>query len=91
MSRACVPEHTSLPPLLRNPILGVISWARMSKRAIGLFSWLAGDEEHHPIPPDTCTASVNMIKSRAGHIDPAFSGGTFKASQTRTVSFASVP
>ena len=49
------------------------------------------DEEHHPIPPDACTASVDVIKSRDGHIDPAFSGGTFKASQTRSVSFNSVP
>jgi len=49
------------------------------------------DEEHHPIPPDQCTADADVTKSRVGHIDPAFSGGTFKASQTRRVSFASVP
>jgi hypothetical protein len=49
------------------------------------------DEEHHPIPPDACTASANVTKSRVGHIDPAFNGGTFKASLTRQASFISVP
>ena len=49
------------------------------------------DEEHHPIPPDQCTASAEVTKSRDGHVDPAFSGGTFKASQERSVSFTSVP
>jgi hypothetical protein len=49
------------------------------------------DEEHHPIPPDQCSASVDLIKSRDGRVDPAFSGGTFKASQHRSGSFTSVP
>lgn len=49
------------------------------------------DEEHHPIPPDQCTADAYVTKSRDSQVDPAFSGGTFTASQTRSVSFASVP
>ena len=49
------------------------------------------DEEHHPIPPDQCTADAYVTKSRDGQVDPAVSGGTFTASQTRSVSFASVP
>ena len=49
------------------------------------------DEEHHPVPPDDCTANADVSKSRDGHVDPAFSGGTFKASQDRSVTFTSVP
>ena len=49
------------------------------------------DEEHHPIPPDACTAIAAVTKSRDGHVDPAFSGGTFKASQGRSITFTSVP
>jgi hypothetical protein len=49
------------------------------------------DEEHHPIPPDQCTANAYVTKSRDGHVDPALSGGTFKASQERGVTFTSVP
>jgi hypothetical protein len=49
------------------------------------------DEEHHPIPPDECTANAYVTKSRAGQVDPAFSGGTFTASQERSVAFTSVP
>jgi len=49
------------------------------------------DEEHHPIPPDQCTANADVTKSRAGHVDPAFTGGTFTASQKRSVSFDSIP
>jgi len=49
------------------------------------------DEEHHPIPPDECTANAFVTKSRDGHVDPAFSGGTFKASQERGITFTSVP
>jgi hypothetical protein len=49
------------------------------------------DEEHHPIPPDACTATADVIKSRDGQVDPAFSGGTFKASQDRSITFTSVP
>jgi len=49
------------------------------------------DEEHHPIPPDECTVNASVTKSRDGHVDPAFSGGTFKASQEHSVSFTSVP
>jgi hypothetical protein len=49
------------------------------------------DEEHHPNPPDACTATASVTKSREGHVDPAFSGGTFKASQEHDVTFTSVP
>jgi hypothetical protein len=49
------------------------------------------DEEHHLIPPDVCTATLNVIKSRDGHLDPAFSGGSFEASLARSASFTSVP
>ena len=49
------------------------------------------DEEHHPIPPDACTATADVIKSRDGQVDPAFSGGTFKSSQDRSITFTSVP
>jgi hypothetical protein len=49
------------------------------------------DEEHHPIPPDACSANADVTKSRAGQVDPAFSGGTFKASQGHSVTFTSVP
>lgn len=49
------------------------------------------DEEHHPIPPDACTANASVTKSRDGHLDLAFSGGTFKASQGRSITFTSVP
>lgn len=49
------------------------------------------DEEHHLIPPDQCTATAYLTKSRDGQVDPAFSGGTFKALQERSVTFTSVP
>ena len=49
------------------------------------------DEEHHPIPPDACTATADVTKSRTGQVDPAFSGGTFTASQDRSITFTSVP
>jgi hypothetical protein len=49
------------------------------------------DEEHHPIPPDACTATADVTKSRSGQVDPAFSGGTFNASQDRSITFTSVP
>jgi len=49
------------------------------------------DEEHHPIPPDQCTVTAYLTKSRDGQVDPAFSGGTFKASQVRSGTFTSVP
>jgi len=49
------------------------------------------DEEHHPIPPDQCAATAYVTKSRDGHVDPAFTGGTFIASQERDVTFTSVP
>lgn len=49
------------------------------------------DEEHHPIPPDQCTATVDVTKSRVGQVDPGFSGGTFTASQDRGTTFTSVP
>jgi hypothetical protein len=49
------------------------------------------DEEHHPFPPDQCTASAYVTKARDGRVDPAFNGGTFKASQQRSVAFTSVP
>jgi hypothetical protein len=49
------------------------------------------DEEHHPIPPDQCKATVDVTKSRSGHVDPAFRGGTFKTSENRSISFTSVP
>jgi hypothetical protein len=49
------------------------------------------DEEHHPVPPDDCTANADVTKSRAGQVDPAFSGGSCTASQGRSVTFTSVP
>jgi hypothetical protein len=49
------------------------------------------DEEHHPIPPDACMANASVTKSRVGRLDPAFSGGTFKASLERGATFTSVP
>jgi hypothetical protein len=49
------------------------------------------DEEHHPIPPDDCSADADVTKARDGHVDPAFSGGTFNARQTRSLTFSSVP
>jgi hypothetical protein len=49
------------------------------------------DEEHHPIPPDQCTATASVTKSRNGQVDPAFTGGTFTASQERSLTFTSAP
>jgi hypothetical protein len=43
------------------------------------------DEHHSAIIPYPAT------KSRDGQVDPAFSGGTFRASQERSVTFTSVP
>ncbi len=50
-----------------------------------------GHQEHHLIPPDQCTATAYLTKSRDGQVDPAFSWGTFKASQERSATFTSVP
>jgi hypothetical protein len=41
--------------------------------------------------PDECTATVSVKKERLGQVDPAYEGGSFKASEERTTTFTTVP
>jgi hypothetical protein len=41
--------------------------------------------------PDSCTATVNVERNRAGTLDPAYGGGTAVGTQERSVTFTTVP
>jgi len=41
--------------------------------------------------PDECDAGIRLKRTRAGTVDAAFKGGSFKAAQVRTASFKTKP